>query len=215
VTPSFKPEAEELAEQLGGSYENGAIQLDAQSGNVNISAQDLSLLAQMNVNLVVEGEDFTVKLDSTALNAVAGKSAGDMVLRIRKPDKEMLREEQKTALKDKNVAGVITIDLTCNGSEIHDFGGGQAMVTIPFAAEDPNADYAVYYVSPEGSLEKMENVTCADGSLTFRTGHFSDYVIVEETIEEKEKQPNLLLPILLGVAAVVAAVVVVFLRRKK
>ena len=89
-------------------------------------------------------------------------------------------------------------------------------MTLPLAADTSDATYVVYYLSPEGTMEKMENVTRGDGSLTFRTGHFSDYVIVQEPVEEEAKQPNLLLPILLGVAAVVAvAVAVVLLRRKK
>ena len=214
--PQANPEAEELAGQLGGSYNNGAIELDAQNGNVNLSAQDVALLAQMGVDLAVESEGFTIKLNSTALNALAGKAAGNVELRIRKTDKQTLLEAQKTALKDKNVAGLIAVDLTCNGSAVHDLGGGQALVTVPYTAKDSDTAYAVYYVAPDGTLEKMENVSCSNGVLTFRTGHFSEYAIIEESMEEEAEQPKLLLPILLAVAAVaLVAAVVVILRRKK
>lgn len=214
--PQANPEAEELAGQLGGSYNNGAIELDAQNGNVNLSAQDVALLAQMGVDLAVESEGFTIKLNSTALNALAGKAAGNVELRIRKMDKQTLLEAQKTALKDKNVAGLIAVDLTCNGSAVHDLGGGQALVTVPYTAKDSDTAYAVYYVAPDGTLEKMENVSCSNGVLTFRTGHFSEYAIIEESMEEEAEQPKLLLPILLAVAAVaLVAAVVVILRRKK
>lgn len=213
--PQSRPEAEELAEQLGGSYKDGAIHLAVQDGNVDLTAQVFSQLAQMNVDLVVKGEDVTVKLDHAALNAVANQSVQNVTLQIRRPTVETLREQQKAALKDRNVAGVIAIDLSCGDSEIHDFGGGYAWVTVPLAAEAAGGDYAVYYVSPEGSLEKMEQVSYGDGSLIFRTGHFSDYVIVRETVEKGEKQPNLLLLILLGAVAVAAVAVVIILRRKK
>lgn len=214
--PQAGPEVEELADRLGGRYENGAISLNAQDGRVNIPAQELAALVQNQVDLVVKENGVSVKLDSKVLITADGQAAGDLELIVRLPQQTDLNQDQKAALETKTVAGLISLVLTCDGRDIHDFGGGQATVTLPLAADTSDATYAVYYLSPEGTMEKMENVTRGDGSLTFRTGHFSDYVIVQEPMEEETKQPNLLLPILLGVAAVVAvAVAVVLLRRKK
>lgn len=209
------PEMEELANQLGGSYDAGKVHIQKQEDHVVISPDHLEQMAQAETGLVVEGTGFRVELDSTALGAIARQAGSDVTLRGRLRQKDELNDKQKDALKDKAVAGVTSVELTSGDAEIHDFGGGQAVVTIPFAPSSGAEGYAVYYLSPEGSLEKMES-SYADSAFTFRTGHFSDYVILREVEAGEDDQPDLLIPILIGavVLAVTAVVTVVLIRKK-
>lgn len=212
-----EPEMEELADQLGGSYDGEKIHIQTQDDVFLFSSDQLSQMAQNDAALVVEGDDFRVEMDSTALDAIARQASTDVTLRVRPGQQDAFSDKQKDALKGKIVAGSVSLDLICDGAEIHDFGGGKAAVTVPFTPEGTYLQYAAYYLSPEGSLEKMNYVFWGDGTFTFHTGHFSDYVILQETPAEEAEQSDLLLPILIGVAAVVAvaALVTVVLTRKK
>lgn len=216
--PVSKPEMEELADLLGGTYDGSAVHVKSQNGELTVPSDQLAQLAQAQTGLVVQGEDFRVELDSAALGAVARQAEGDVKLHVRTGQHDGFSDQQKAALKDKRVAGSVSVTLTCNGTQIHEFEGGQASVTVPLTPDGEYGQYAVYYLSPEGDLEKMDELSWEDGSMTFRTGHFSDYVILQEAQTAEPEQPDLLIPILIAVAAVAAmaaAVTVILLRKKK
>ena len=214
-TPAVKPDMEKLAASLGGSYDGNNVLVRGDADEFAISLEQISLLLQGNAGLVVQLEDAQVELDSATLVAITRKAEENVSLRVRVGQTNNFNDRQKATLSGQTVAGVVSVTLISSGTEIHGFDGGKATVTIPFTPEASDAEYTVYYLSPEGTLEKMENVTRGNGSLTFSTGHFSDYVIIQEAEEDTAKRPNLLIPILLGVAAVIAVVAVVLLRRKK
>ena len=210
------PELEELADQMGGVYESGQVRVNHVNGEFTASSQQISQLAQTKTVLVIQGDGMCVKLDSVALSAIARQMQGDVSLQIRTDREKHFSDRQKDALNGKTVAGAVSVTLTCGDGQIHGFEGGRASVTVPFTPEDETAEYAVYYLSPEGELEKMSGVVLKDGTLTFETGHFSDYVILRESTEEVPKQPKWLVPVLI-VAAVTAAAgaAVLWLRKKR
>lgn len=209
-----KPEMEELAEQLNGKYVAGNIHIYEREGKLNITSDLLEQMAQVKTGLVIVGEAYEVELDSTTLGTIARQGTGDWSLRVQFDQQDDFTDKQKDTLKKRKVAGSVSVSLTCGNAEIHDFGGGQASVTVPFAPSSSADEYGVYYLSPEGSLEKVGS-SYANGTITFRTGHFSDYVILHEAAEAD--QPNLLVPILIGAAVLAAAAVVtvVLIRKKK
>ena len=95
---------------------------------------------------------------------------------------------------------------------------------MPFAPEK-DKDYAVYYLAEDGTLEKI-TASYTDDSLTFTTGHFSQYVVLEAeksadigtgTPADPESAPRILklLPYLLIAVAVAAGIVVTVIVLKK
>jgi hypothetical protein len=71
--------------------------------------------------------------------------------------------------------------VTSNNSEISDFGGGAATVSIPYtpaAGEDLNK-IVIYYLSDSGELITIPDCVYdqASGTVVFSTKHFSTYVV--------------------------------------
>lgn len=216
--PRPDPEMEELAGVLGGSYHDGKIVVPLRDEAFAITADRLAQMAKGGTSLVVAGEEHQVELDSAALDAIARQAGADLTLQVETNREDFLNDQQKDALKGKTMVGSIGLVLSAGGVEIHDFEGGKAVVSIPFTPGDISCKYVVYYLSPEGTLEATERTRLADGVLSFTTDHFSDYVILQEVSAEEPEKPDLLVPVLIGVAVLVAAaavVTVIVLRKKK
>ena len=218
------PILENLAALMGGSVEGENIRINKDSNTVNLSANLLEQLAQTGGALIINGQDFVAKLDSNVLNAIVGADQENMTLQVQSLTKDRLSQAQQAALTGKNAALVVDITLSAGDISIHDFAGGIASVTVPFAPEK-DKDYAVYYLAEDGTLEKI-TASYTDDSLTFTTGHFSQYVVLEAeksadigtgTPADPESAPRILklLPYLLIAVAVAAGIVVTVLVLKK
>ena len=84
---------------------------------------------------------------------------------------------------------VYSITALSNGIEIHEFNG-IATVTInytPKENEDINT-IAVWYLK-DGTLTKLDNFTYKDGKITFKTDHFSYFVVGTEFTNNFYKTP--------------------------
>ena len=177
-TAPVDPALEELAQQMGGSVRGENICLEINTPSVDISVSHLAQLAEMERTLEVLGQGFMVKLDSKVLNAIVKSGEETVTLQVQTLPADSLAQAQKDALKDKNAVLVIGIDLSAGDQYIHDFAGGNASITVPFSPEK-GKDYTVYYIAEDGTLEKV-TASFADATLTFTTGHFSQYVVLEE-----------------------------------
>lgn len=216
------PVLENLAALMGGSVEGENIRIDEDSDTVNLSASQLEQLAQNGGALIINGQNFEVKLDSNVLNAIVGANQEDVTVQVQSLTKDSLSQTQQDALTDKSTALVVDITLSAGDISIHNFAGGIATVTVPFAPEK-GKDYAVYYLAEDGTLEKI-TASYTDDSLTFTTGHFSQYVVLEADSSSdplgSSAEPNSVSPIVicLLIAVVVAAgsvIAVIVLKKKK
>lgn len=64
-----------------------------------------------------------------------------------------------------------------NGNKVQP--NGEVLVKVPMPNGYQEKATGVYYISPDGTLEKLESY-CKDGYVYFKTTHFSVYAIVEE-----------------------------------
>lgn len=135
----------------------------------------------------------TVEFDAQALTAISNQAKGNNVKIVVDNTKTSdLNASQQNALKGMNVSGSFEAYVESNGTKIHDFNGGNAIVSVNFKVEaGKNADYYhVYYVSDSGQLQKYAT-RVANGVLQFTTTHFSDYVIVyDETDKNDSENPE-------------------------
>ncbi len=166
--------AETVLPQL--KMEDGKIEVEESS--VKIPVDTLQEAAE-DESLTIGLEEATVILDKAALETITAQAQGNITLAVKMIDTEILAEEQKAAIADKNVVGAISAAILSNGKEIHDFDNGWVTIKIPFTpAEGTNgANYSILYVADDGSVEAIET-NHENGYLVMTTNHFSEYVIV-------------------------------------
>lgn len=187
------------------------VEMDQQQQEQTVSRDQVEQMVETGSTLEVRRDDVVVQLDATALAAVAEMGDGDVTLAMTTKSLNDLTEAQKSALDSKSFVRAVEITLHCGDLDIHDLGGGKAMVQIPFKPEKGSGDeYQVYWLSEDGKLEKMET-QYRDGALYFTTDHFSTFVIL------RTKTANTwLVPTLCGAAVLlIAGAAVFFLLRKK
>ena len=136
-----------------------------------------------NTKVEVKLTDSTVALDNTAVSAILELDAdGDLSLIVKEVEEETLNDDQKDAVKDEDVATIISVTATIGTTAIHDLGGGSAEISIPFTIADGYTadDIKVAFISEDGTVEIIDAVY-SEGVLTFSTTHFSTFVVFYAT----------------------------------
>lgn len=127
----------------------------------------------------------SVELDAKTLETLVTQAAGDDIqLVVEGTHQEELNTVQKEALGEHQVATTFEAYFVSGGQRIHDFDGGEAVVSIKFTPEpgkDPSR-YCMVYVADDGTLTKHET-WYEDGRLCFVTTHFSDYAVIYDAPE--------------------------------
>lgn len=121
--------------------------------------------------------------------------ADDNLNEVQQTSLENIAEDQVVFGKLEVIMEVTKTDNTTNDTEsekIHDFNGGTVQLEVPFEIPEGYAEsgFTVYYLDDEGILTPMET-QYSNGKITWKTGHFSDYVILykEPTVEEVPEDP--------------------------
>lgn len=120
----------------------------------------------------------SVDFDTAALGALISAGSGDLQIEVSNVSTDSLTAAQKSLVGDAPV-----IDLTAHigDTQIHDFGGGLATVSIPVSGEP--AEHPIVWCMTTGTDGKvyLEAIECTYNAKTkcyeFRTGTFSEYVI--------------------------------------
>ena len=165
--------------------------------------------------------DAIVHVDSTALTAILSQGGEvDVTLQVKQVTADMLKEPQKEALASQRVVYVLSAQVLCGSNNIHDFGGGQVTLQVPFTPESGKG-YQVIHVADDGTVTATPSAY-DDGLLQFSTGHFSEYAIVEDPTAppmqtpDKETDSLFWLIVVAGVVILIIVVVLfVWKRRKK
>lgn len=162
---------------------------DAPAQSVVIGNTTVDKLLNAESSLQVKLPDATVSFDKDALTAIGNRSE-TVTLVAKEVEDTTLTQEQKEALKEKEVAVILTLEAYAGATKITSFGTGKVTVSVPFTPAEGKTgqDYYVAYVAADGTVTPMDT-TFADGMLTFRTNHFSNYVVLEEVVVE-EDNPN-------------------------
>ena len=141
-----------------------------------------------NGSIIVEAGGVTAVLDADAVSIL--REQADSALLCVQPvtaeaAPEAASDAQKAAVQKVLENGGRAFDLsladrTGNPLLFSDEEKGSVTVTVPFAASDPDADVKVYYLDESGSKTDMNGIYDeGSGTVTFRTAHFSLYVVEE------------------------------------
>ena len=157
--------------------------------SVTVPVSSLTDVADADKELLIQTSELVVTLDTKAIEKVLEQSgtATDIKIEVTKVEDTVLNEEQKEAVKDKEVACIISAEIIAKGEKISDFGGGTVTVEIPFTPEEgtKESDYKVIYIADDGSITDIAT-KYIDGALIVELKHFSEYAIVKvATIDDK------------------------------
>ena len=187
--------------------------------SVKISVEAIKLVVEAEKSMSIETAQATVLLDKVAQEIIveeAGAQA-DIVLEVTQVKTEQLNEKQQEAVKERDVQLVISAQILCNETTIHDFKGGTATVQIPFEvpAGEKGDDYKVIYISDDGVIEEIET-TYQEGNLVVELAHFSEYAVVKVAPAQSVADGNgwILWTAIAGVAVVTAMCIVIMCKRK-
>ena len=170
-------------------------------------------------DLTVNLGDKKVVYDKKALASINKQIPTDAQLVefvLEKTDKGVNDKQAKT-IKDSKALGVFSVAVNVTKADgtvvqIHNFDGGKAVITVPFANPE-NLKLEVYRVNDDGSV-KLMNTTYENGMLTWVTDGHSYYMVAEAGTVTAEGAPktgdtSTMLPwmiLLMGAAAVMPVV---------
>ena len=136
----------------------------------------------------IELTNATVTLDAKTLQTLDEQAKGSQIELVVEDTKQSnLNAEQKEALEEHQVATTFEAYFVSDGTRIHDFNGGSAVVAVRFAPEAGRDAryYHVVYVAEDGKLTYYKT-RCKNGKIEFTTTHFSDYAIVYDDSEKND-----------------------------
>ena len=142
---------------------------------VAIPATAISQVAEKTEAAVtIKSDAAVVTLDKEAVAAVAetAGTTGEVKLVV------------ATVAQDENKVQVELKLETANGA-VSDFKGGSASVTVKLSAALAAKNVVCVYIDDDGVYHKVEGTKNADGTFTFKTGHFSSYAVMTEEDADK------------------------------
>lgn len=174
-----------------GEQKSDTLTLDLTSGGETVTTVSLPAgLMDQIAQLASSGESSvdtltivlssgSIELDAETLAEIAKQAGGASIsMSMEEVSVEQLSAGQQAALAGLNAEKVISVEITAADKQITDFGGGRVELSIPFApAADKNPrGYAVWHIAEDGKTTRR-STGYADGKLSFRTAHFSNYAV--------------------------------------
>ncbi len=124
--------------------------------------------------VTIKADAAEVKLDKDAVKAVAeaAGTTGDVKLVV------------KTVAQDANKVQ-LDLRLVTSGGDVRNFNGGSVSITVKLNASLAAKPVVCVYIDGNNTYHKVGGQKNADGTFTFKTGHFSSYAVIAE--EEADK----------------------------
>lgn len=171
------------ARQATGRKDLLEITLDADENTnaleLSLARSDLARVSrETDAGLSVTSPFISVTFDGKALEAIAAASDGQrVVFTAGQLDKTRLSEEDRARVADRPV---YDFGVTVGDRQVSRFGGGHALVKIPYtlrAGENPHR-VVVYYLGDDGKLKTVRgHYNPKTGMAEFKTTHFSKFVV--------------------------------------
>ena len=150
-----------------------------------------SIAKDTDADLVIRTGHGEVVLDNKTLQTMASQAGGDTV-QIVVSENTQLTDAQKSATDVIGSNGRL-FDLAAHigDSQLHDFKGGKAHITLPVPKALKGKEICVVYINDEGLCEiinhSMETIG-GDSYVKFTASHFSTFAIVENTAAQDQAQ---------------------------
>lgn len=183
----------DLTSALTGNDTTGTVSIDLSAAardvkSVTLPAAVVTEIADAVTNadnatesLTLALTDGSVTFDAAAVASIREQAGSrDLKLNLDDVQTSALNTAQRAAVSDLDVRGTLDVYMTSGGQRISDFGGGSAVVRIPFTAPAGRtaAQYGVWYVAESGTMTNQRaRYDTADNCFVFTVTHFSNYVI--------------------------------------
>lgn len=150
-----------------------------------------SIAKDTDADLVIRTGHGEVVLDNKTLQTMAFKAGGDAV-QIVVSENTQLTDAQKSAADVIGSNGrLFDLAAKIGDSQLHDFEGGKAHITLPVPKALKGKEICVVYINDEGLCEiinhSMETIG-GDSYVKFTASHFSTFAIVENTAVQDQAQ---------------------------
>ena len=150
-----------------------------------------SIAKDTDADLVIRTGHGEVVLDNKTLQTMASKAGGDAV-QIVVSENTQLTDAQKSATDVIGSNGrLFDLAAKVGDSQLHDFEGGKAHITLPVPKALKGKEICVVYINDEGLCEiinhSMETIG-GDSYVKFTASHFSTFAVVENTAAQDQAQ---------------------------
>lgn len=180
ATVDFKTDALEQTASAGG------LTLDLAALDPSISAAVLPASAMQAVAAAAAAADSpiesltvalgtaSVTFDSGALSAIGAAGGENVTLAVTPVNRASLSEADQQLVGDRPV---FELDLSADGNEIHDFGGGVATIALPYTPAEGEDTAGIVVWRMVSGVPQAVSCRYENGKILFETGTFSTYVI--------------------------------------
>ncbi len=150
-----------------------------------------SIAKDTDADLVIRTGHGEVVLDNKTLQTMASQAGGDAV-QIVVSENTQLTDAQKSAADVIGSNGRL-FDLAAHigDSQLHDFKGGKAYITLPVPKALKGKEICVVYINDEGLCEIINHsmeIIGGDSYVKFTASHFSTFAVVENTAAQDQAQ---------------------------
>lgn len=150
-----------------------------------------SIAKDTDADLVIRTGHGEVVLDNKTLQTMASKAGGDAV-QIVVSENTQLTDAQKSAADVIGSNGrLFDLAAKVGDSQLHDFEGGKAHITLPVPKALKGKEISVVYINDEGLCEIINHsmeIIGGDSYVKFTTSHFSTFAVVENTAAQEQAQ---------------------------
>ena len=181
---------------------------------VEISKDSLENIVDSENSLTIKTSKAFATFDKKALETIYNSSNRDQIsFDLRFIKNSQLNEDQRNAIEDSKVAGILRAEVLSNNVKIANFEGGKVQVRIPFEIEQGKkaSDYKIMYIADDGSIQEVDT-KYVNGELVVELDHFSEYVIVDTSEDSGLSVATIILIAILALA--VCCVVVMIIRKE-
>lgn len=150
-----------------------------------------SIAKDTDADLVIRTGHGEVVLDNKTLQTMASKAGGDAV-QIVVSENTQLTDAQKSAADVIGSNGrLFDLAAKVGDSQLHDFEGGKAHITLPVPKALKGKEISVVYINDEGLCEIINHsmeIIGGDSYVKFTASHFSTFAVVENTAAQEQAQ---------------------------
>ena len=150
-----------------------------------------SIAKDTDADLVIRTGHGEVVLDNKTLQTMASKAGGDAV-QIVVSENTQLTDAQKSAADVIGSNGrLFDLAAKVGDSQLHDFEGGKAHITLPVPKALKGKEICVVYINDEGLCEIINHsmeIIGGDSYVKFTASHFSTFAVVENTAAQDQAQ---------------------------
>lgn len=162
------------------------------STELTLPKSTVTLIAKdTDADLVIRTGHGEVVLDNKTLQTMASKAGGDAV-QIVVSENTQLTDAQKSAADVIGSNGrLFDLAAKIGDSQLHDFEGGKAHITLPVPKALKGKEICVVYINDEGLCEIINHsmeIIGGDSYVKFTASHFSTFAVVENTAAQDQAQ---------------------------